>query len=73
MAARLWSDASAELFNHPYLAKKGVGAHGLRQQSDGCLIVPLCDENGGLHSLQTMPQPERSATCRAVANAAVFT
>ena len=54
VAARLWGDASAALFDHPYLAKKGVGAHGLRQQSDGCLIVPLCDENGALHSLQTI-------------------
>jgi phage/plasmid primase-like uncharacterized protein len=54
MAARLWGDASAALFDHPYLAKKGVGAHGLRQQNDGCLIVPLCDENGALHSLQTI-------------------
>jgi hypothetical protein len=38
---------------HPYLTKKGVGPHGIRQ-SDGCLIVPLCDENGALHSLQTI-------------------
>ena len=54
MAARLWGYASAALSDHPYLAKKGVGVHGLRQQSDGCLIVPLCDEYGALHSLQTI-------------------
>ena len=53
-AARLWGDASAALFDHPYLTNKGVGAHGLKQQSDGCLIVPLRDENGALHSLQTI-------------------
>lgn len=54
MAARLWGDASAALSDHPYLTKKGVGAYGLKQQSDGRLIVPLCDENGALHSLQTI-------------------
>ncbi len=54
MAARLWGDASAAPSDHPYLTKKGVGPYGLKQQSDGRLIVPLCDENGALHSLQTI-------------------
>jgi len=54
IAARLWGDASSAWTNHPYLTKKGVGVHGLKQQSDGRLIVPLCDENGALHSLQTI-------------------
>ena len=71
MAARLWGDASAAPVDHPYLAKKGVGAHGLRQQSDGCLIVPLYDENGALHSLQTIAA-KRNVTCQVAANAAVF-
>jgi phage/plasmid primase-like uncharacterized protein len=51
-AARSWGDASAALTDHPYITKKNVGSHGLRQSGDGRLIVPLCDENGALHSLQ---------------------
>ncbi len=54
IASRLWSEASDAPADHPYLARKGVGAHGLKQQSDGRLIIPLCDENGALHSVQTI-------------------
>ena len=37
--------------SHPYLTKKGIGAHGLRV-SRGSLVVPLRDVHGILHSLQ---------------------
>jgi phage/plasmid primase-like uncharacterized protein len=37
---------------HPYLAEKGVQAHGTRQDADGRLIVPLQDAGGRIWSLQ---------------------
>jgi putative DNA primase/helicase len=36
---------------HPYLVRKGVGAHGLRQLTDE-LVVPLSDVSGKLWSVQ---------------------
>ncbi len=36
---------------HPYLSKKGVKAHGIRQYK-GCLVIPLRDTSGVIHSLQ---------------------
>ena len=41
--------------NHPYLAAKGVQAHGIRQDGN-TLLVPLRDTAGVLHSLQTITQ-----------------
>jgi len=37
---------------HPYLAKKGVQAHGVKVAPDGRLIIPMRDAAGKLHSLQ---------------------
>ncbi len=39
--------------SHPYLARKGVPAYGIRQDGD-VLLVPLRDTAGRLHSLQTI-------------------
>ena len=52
VATQMWlkSQPCAE---HPYLAGKGVKAHGLRVHG-GLLLVPLRDANGLLHSLQTI-------------------
>jgi putative DNA primase/helicase len=38
---------------HPYLMRKRVGAHGIRQAGN-LLLIPLCDLDGTLHSLQTI-------------------
>lgn len=49
-ALSIWRIAqSVEL--HPYLAKKRVKAHGIRQYK-GCLVIPLRDTAGAIHSLQ---------------------
>jgi putative DNA primase/helicase len=37
---------------HPYLLAKGVGVHGELRQHQGCLVLPLHDSTGILHSLQ---------------------
>ena len=37
--------------DHPYLLKKGIKAHGLRQWKD-MLVIPMVDETGGIQSLQ---------------------
>jgi phage/plasmid primase-like uncharacterized protein len=37
---------------HPYLAEKDVQAHGIRQDADGRLMVPLQDADGRIWSLQ---------------------
>ncbi|MGI4939915.1 MAG: toprim domain-containing protein, partial [Janthinobacterium lividum] len=39
---------------HPYLKKKGVQAHGLRQDRYGNLLVPMRDAAGDLHNVQTI-------------------
>lgn len=37
---------------HPYLAAKGVRSHGLRQDADSRLLVPVQDEHGTVWSVQ---------------------
>jgi len=51
-AARVWSKAVTPT-QHPYLDRKCVQAHGIRQYSQ-FLIIPLVDETGGLWSLQSI-------------------
>jgi len=48
----IWSDCTAAQDSHPYLAKKGVKAHGTRVTGDGRLVVPLFDDRGEITSLQ---------------------
>ena len=50
-AAMRW-DAAGPAPGHPYLVRKGVQAHGARQ--DSALLIPLRDTAGRLHSLQTI-------------------
>jgi putative DNA primase/helicase len=51
LAERIWNAARPAGDDHPYLARKGVAAHGLRVFK-GALIVPIHDASGTLHSLQ---------------------
>ena len=37
---------------HPYLLKTGVACHGLKEASDGSLVVPVRDSDGNVQSLQ---------------------
>jgi putative DNA primase/helicase len=50
-AARIWAGAQPAPADHPYLARKGVQAHGLRVYR-GALVVPARDAAGVLHGLQ---------------------
>lgn len=50
-AARIWAAARPAPADHPYLARKGVQAHGLRVYR-GALLVPARDAGGALHGLQ---------------------
>ena len=50
-AAFLWSEARPATEAHPYLARKGIPALGLRQQRE-TLLVPLRDISGELINLQ---------------------
>lgn len=52
-AVARWQRAYAACDQHPYLAAKAVGTHGLRQ-ADGRLLVPMRDGDGRLWSLQTI-------------------
>ena len=52
-AIQLWETAQPASSTHPYLARKQVGAYGIRQHTAN-LLVPLCDLDGMLHSLQTI-------------------
>ena len=58
-AAAQW-DAASDTGASPYLARKGVQAHGLRFAPDGCVLVPLRDAAGDLWNLQRIA-PERPA------------
>src|SRR5205807_3004433 len=50
-AAKIWDSAANAPSNHPYLATKGISAHGLRFDHDE-LVVPMYDSAGVLHNLQ---------------------
>ena len=52
LAGKLWEAAHAATDAHPYLARKGVPALGLRQAQDGRLMVPVLDAAGTPQSLQ---------------------
>lgn len=52
-AQALWRAAGAADSAHPYLLRKSVKAHGLRQ-SGGLLLVPMRDADGVLWNLQTI-------------------
>jgi putative DNA primase/helicase len=56
-AARLWRDASPAVASHPYLLRKGVKQHGLRQIGDS-LLVPM-RAGGVLRSLQFIERDGR--------------
>jgi putative DNA primase/helicase len=51
-AEQRWNRA-APARQHPYLERKGVGAHGVRVE-DPYLLIPMCDLEGKLHNLQTI-------------------
>ncbi|ADH86725.1 DUF927 domain-containing protein [Desulfurivibrio alkaliphilus] len=51
-AASTWKKAKPAAPKHPYLVKKGVAPHGLRQGGDGSLLVPLRNAAGHIRSLQ---------------------
>ena len=49
--AKLIWDVATPCDNHPYLNRKGVASHSLRQHN-GKLVIPIVDEKGKLWSLQ---------------------
>jgi putative DNA primase/helicase len=52
-AAIRWVSA-AQAEEHPYLAAKGVRAHGIRIEAGHTLLIPMRDIEGRLHSLQAI-------------------
>ncbi len=50
-ATRIWETAQPADDDHPYILKKGIRQHGVRQ-SDDRLVVPVRDTEGVLHSVQ---------------------
>jgi len=50
-AAQIWRRSRPAAPHHPYLVKKGVAVHGIRQQGDS-LIIPLHKADGTLTGLQ---------------------
>jgi len=52
-AAAVWSHTRAARPTHPYLTRKGISAHGLRQ-SGSKLVVPMRDIEGKLWGVQTI-------------------
>lgn len=54
-ARAIWNRARPAQ-GHPYLTRKGVAAHGLRQDRAGNLLVPMRDVEGRLWGVQTISQ-----------------
>ena len=52
-AIAMWSTSTEPYSEHNYLIRKQVGAYGIRQSGEQ-LLIPLCDLNGVLHSVQTI-------------------
>ena len=50
-ALALWTVAPAAEPDHPYLTRKGVGAHGIKQ-GNGWLLVPMRDAAGELWNIE---------------------
>lgn len=48
-----WRSAVPGCASHPYLRRKGVGVHGLRQLGDA-LLIPMRDASGTLWALQSI-------------------
>lgn len=64
-AREVWAAAS-EQGQSPYLARKGVGAHGVRFAANGDLLVPLVDAAGELVNVQRIAsQPPTDEQARA--------
>ena len=52
-AAKVWA-ACSPTGDSPYLARKGVQAHGLRFSPSGACVVPMLDTAGKIHGLQVI-------------------
>jgi putative DNA primase/helicase len=50
-AKLIWQNAVPAMLDHPYLCRKQVKAHGIRQ-SRGALVIPMCDVSGAIYSVQ---------------------
>lgn len=59
-AATIWKAASLAGEDHPYLARKGIQAHGAKVGADGWLLVPMRDTAGKLWNLERIA-PEKPA------------
>ncbi len=55
-AGEVWRSTVPADPGYPYLQRKGVGPHGLRQDRNGDLIIPLVDLNGTIHTIQRINQ-----------------
>lgn len=53
-AAKLWDKSGPANPEHPYLKRKGVLAHTLRQTAQGDLLLPIYGEPGVIRSVQTI-------------------
>ncbi|MDR3415613.1 MAG: toprim domain-containing protein [Nevskia sp.] len=70
-AATLWRAAGGARGDHPYLRRKDVGTHALRQRGD-LLIVPVTDVAGTLHGLQFIAPDGGKRFLTATAKAGCF-
>lgn len=62
-AAAGWAKAAPE-GDSEYLARKGVGAHGVRFGGSGEVIIPLLDLDGRVHGLQIIRSGKAAAASR---------
>jgi len=60
LAAKLWKEGSPASTSHPYLARKGVKAHGIKERA-GLLLVPMRDADGELWNVERIPSDPDAA------------
>ncbi len=53
-ARKSWKAAKSADQNHPYLARKGIQPHGIRQDNDGNLIIPAQNIYSEITTIQTI-------------------
>ena len=63
IALAVWNRARP-VHTHPYLTRKGITAHGLRQDRKGNLLVPMRDADGRLWGLQSIDAEGRKLFMR---------
>lgn len=71
-ARMIFANAHPASSDHPYLLRKRVAPHGLRETDDGRLLIPAYDETGSLSSVQFIDADGRKRFLKGCRTAGCF-